>query len=98
MEGFSDQFGFGPNMKSKHGKYEKSTAVAKIAEGRNDKNRPWYKINFPNFERDMCKGKLARFYVSGVTNFQRWHDKLGHPGRKMLRKCNNWVNYSEKSA
>jgi hypothetical protein len=35
----------------------------------------------------VCAGKLARFYVSGVSNFQRWHDKLGHPGKKILTKC-----------
>src|SRR5690348_7585978 len=63
-------------------------ASAKIAEGRGAKRGPQLRIMFKNFEDKMCMGKLARFYVpSSVSNFQRWHEKLGHPGKKILRRC-----------
>ena len=57
-------------------------------EGRGAKGGPRLRILFKNFEDNLCLGKLARFYVpSSVSNFQRWHEKLGHPGKKILRRC-----------
>ena len=33
-------------------------------------------------------GFLARFYPqNGVTEYMRWHEKLGHVSPKILRKC-----------
>src|SRR6185437_13514852 len=62
-------------------------AASKIAEA-SAKKGPVLRIDFENFENNLCMGKLARFYVpSSISNFQRWHEKLGHPGRKILRKC-----------
>ena len=34
-------------------------------------------------------GALARFYVKeGMTDIERWHNKLGHVGTKILKICN----------
>jgi hypothetical protein len=33
-------------------------------------------------------GFLAKFYIKeGMSDYQRWHDKLGHLGSNILRKC-----------
>ena len=33
-------------------------------------------------------GALARFYVKeGMTNMERWHNKLGHVGSKIIKAC-----------
>ena len=63
-------------------------AEAKLTEDRGAKSGPRLRNTFRNFEGNLVSGKLARFYVpSSLTNFQRWHAKLGHPGRKILRRC-----------
>ena len=34
-------------------------------------------------------GALARFYVrDGMSDMERWHNKLGHLGSKIVRSCN----------
>ena len=34
-------------------------------------------------------GALARFYVrGGMSDMERWHNKLGHVGSKIIRSCN----------
>jgi len=41
------------------------------------------------YENFYCQSLLAKFYVKpGISNYQRWHDKLGHLGKKILQKCN----------
>src|ERR1700760_85997 len=63
-------------------------ARSKIDEGRGAKPGPRLHIKFKNFEERKTQGLLARFYVpSSVSNFERWHQKLGHPGRKVLMRC-----------
>jgi len=62
-------------------------ASAKLTEDRGAKS-PWLKNTFANFVHSLSSGKLARFYIpSTLSNFQRWHEKLGHPGRKILMRC-----------
>jgi len=40
------------------------------------------------FEEFYCRSLLAKFYIKeGISNYQRWHDKLGHLGKKILSKC-----------
>ena len=37
----------------------------------------------------IYKGYLARFYVKeGMTDYERWHNKLGHVGAKQVKLCN----------
>ena len=63
-------------------------ARSKITEGRGAKEGPRLQIKFKNFEERKTQGLLARFYVpSNVSNFERWHAKLGHPGKKILMRC-----------
>src|SRR5690606_3429857 len=36
----------------------------------------------------LTKNFLAKFYLKeDLSPYQRWHDKLGHVGRKALKKC-----------
>jgi len=63
-------------------------AGARVKKDRGAEAGPWVKNRFRDFEGSFCAGRLAQFYVPfSISNYQRWHEKLGHPGRKILRRC-----------
>jgi len=61
-------------------------------ERKENKTHHTHKINEREkefYENFYCQSLLAKFYVKpGISNYQRWHDKLGHLGKKILQKCN----------
>jgi hypothetical protein len=56
----------------------------------NRRNREIQGQNIFNSElpRGVVLGKIARFYLpENVSKYQRWHDKLGHVGGKIMSRC-----------